>query len=56
MNKRLVAYSIIPVVIFTTVFCTLNNSESIDFADYSVECLDLDFNVYSKTRIKWKHK
>lgn len=45
MNNRLLAYSVIPVVIFTTVFGILNNGESIDFTDYSVECLDLNFNV-----------
>lgn len=45
MNNRLVAYSVIPVVIIATVFGTLNKSVSIDFAEYSVDCLDLDFNV-----------
>jgi hypothetical protein len=45
MNNRLVAYSVIPVVIFTTVFGLLNRSESIDFTAYSVECHDMDFNV-----------
>jgi hypothetical protein len=45
MNNRLVAYSVIPVVIFATVFGLLNRSESIDFTAYSVECHDLDFNV-----------
>lgn len=45
MNNRLVAYSVIPVVIFATVFGTLNKSVSIDIADYSVDCLELDFNV-----------
>lgn len=45
MNNRLVAYSVIPVVILATVFGTLNKSESIDFTAFSVDCLDLDFNV-----------
>ena len=45
MNNRLVAYSLIPVVIFAAVFTTLNNSKSVDFTAYSVDCLDLDFNV-----------
>lgn len=45
MNKRLVAYSIMPVVILATVFGTLNTNVYIDFAEYSVKCLDLDFNV-----------
>lgn len=45
MNTRLVAYSIIPVVIFATVLVTLNKSESLDFTAYSVDCLDLDYNV-----------
>jgi len=47
MNNRLVAYSVIPVVIFATVFGTLNKSVSIDIAEYSVDCLELDFNVSS---------
>jgi hypothetical protein len=45
MNNRLVAYSVIPVVILATVFGALNKSESIDFTAFSVDCLDLDFNV-----------
>ena len=45
MNSRLVVYSIIPVVIFATVFGTLNRSESLDFTAYSVDGLDLNFNV-----------
>lgn len=45
MNSRLVAYSIIPVVIIATVFCTLNRSESVDFTTYSVDGMDLNFNV-----------
>ena len=45
MNKRLVVYSVIPVVVIATVFGTLNTNVCIDFADYSVNHLDLDFNV-----------
>lgn len=45
MNNRLLAYSVIPVVILATVFITLDSSKPIDFTAYSVECLDLDFNV-----------
>jgi hypothetical protein len=45
MNNKLLAYSVIPVVILATVFSTLNKSESVDFTAFSVECLDLDFNV-----------
>ncbi|PTM01681.1 MAG: peptidoglycan-binding protein LysM [Bacteroidetes bacterium] len=45
MNNRLLAYSVIPVVILATVFITLDSSRPIDFTAYSVECLDLDFNV-----------
>ena len=45
MNKRLVAYSVMPVVILAVVFSSINTNVYIDFADYSVKCLDLDFNV-----------
>ena len=45
MNNKLLVYSVIPVVILATVFGTLNKSESVDFTAFSVECLDLDFNV-----------
>jgi len=45
MNNKLVSYSVIPIVIFATVFGVLNKSESIDFTAYSVECHDMDFNV-----------
>jgi hypothetical protein len=45
MNKRLVAYSIMPVVILATVFGSVNTNVYIDFAEYSVKCIELDFNV-----------
>jgi len=45
MNKRLVVYSVMPVMILITVFGSLNTNVYIDFADYSVKCLDLDFNI-----------
>lgn len=45
MNKRLVAYSVMPVVILAMVFSSVNTNVYIDFADYSVKCLDLNFNV-----------
>jgi len=51
MNSRLVVYSIIPVVIFATVFGTLNRSESLDFTAYSVDGLDLNFNVSEDSAI-----
>jgi len=48
MNKRLVVYSVMPVMILITVFGSLNTNVYIDFADYSVKCLDLDFNISKK--------
>jgi hypothetical protein len=45
MNKILVAYSVIPVVVLAAVFSSLKTDVYIDFADYSVRCLELNFNV-----------
>lgn len=45
MNKRLVAYSVMPVVILALFYGSFNTNVYIDFADYSVKHLDLDFNI-----------
>lgn len=45
MNKRLVAFSIIPIVIFAIAFVSLNTNNSIDFCEYDVADLSLEFTV-----------
>jgi len=45
MNKRLVVYSVMPILIIVIVFGAFNSNVYVDFADYSVKCLDLDFNI-----------
>jgi hypothetical protein len=45
MKLRLVAYSVVPFVIFATVFGTLNNSEPIDFTAHLIDCTEMDQNV-----------
>ncbi len=45
MYKGLVAYSIIPVVLFVAFISAINTSTDLDMEKYSIQCLDLSYNV-----------
>jgi len=48
MYKGLVAYSVIPVVLFVAFIAALNTSEVLDMEKYSIQCLDLSYNISSE--------
>ncbi|WP_412985458.1 peptidoglycan-binding protein LysM [Pontimicrobium sp. IMCC45349] len=45
MNKHIVVYSIIPVVLMVTLFTAFSTKTEIDYNLYSVDCLTLDYSV-----------
>ena len=46
MYKGLVAYSIIPVVLFALFFAALQTDETLDMDKYSIQGLDLSYNSH----------
>lgn len=48
MYKGLLAYSVIPVVLFVAFFATLNTTTDLNMDKYSIECLDLSYNISSE--------
>ena len=47
MYKGLLAYSIIPVVLFAAYFAAFNSTTDLNMDKYSIECLDLSYNISS---------
>jgi len=52
MYKGLVAYSIIPVVLFALFFAALQTDETLDMNKYSIQGLDLSYNTHNDAPIK----
>jgi len=45
MYKGLVTYSVIPVVLFVAFLASLNTNVDLDMEKYSIQCLDLSYNM-----------
>lgn len=52
MYKGLVAYSIIPVLFFAAFFAAINTSNTLNMEKYSIQGLDLSYNVSNDASIK----
>jgi len=48
MYKGLLTYSVIPVVLFVAFFASLNSTTDLNMNKYSIECLDLSYNISSE--------
>lgn len=50
MNKGLIAYSLIPIVVFVAFMASFNTTESLNMNKYSVEGLELSYNVPAEVK------